>query len=232
MLAMGSCMRGSDPVAMLGRSACKSRGEAVRRHSLLRHLALAVLGAALLTACGNPRDARERIEPVYDAATGRLQLLKYDANGDGRIDTWSYMDGARVVRIELDTNEDSSIDRWEYYGPDQRIEKVGTSRAANGAPDTWAYYSEAGTISRLDLSSKHNGIVDRIEYYGDGVLIRAEEDTTGDGRIDKWEAYDGTRLSSVAFDTLNTGVPDRRLVYSADGTARLELLSGQTEARQ
>ena len=49
-------------------------------------------------ACRPSENIAARIEPTYDRA-GRLQLLKYDANGDGRVDTWSYMDGATVVRI-------------------------------------------------------------------------------------------------------------------------------------
>ena len=54
-------------------------------------------------------------------------------------------------------------------------------------------------------------------------LVRAEEDTDGDGAIDKWETYDGERLASVAFDTEHRGTPDRRLIYGADGSARLEV---------
>ena len=49
------------------------------------------------------------------------------------------MDGARVVRIEIDKDEDGKIDRWEYYGPDQKLEKVGFSRANDGKEDAWSY---------------------------------------------------------------------------------------------
>jgi hypothetical protein len=65
--------------------------------------------------------------------------------------------------------------------------------------------------------------VDRVEYYEMDRLVRAEEDTDGDGAIDKWETYAGERLASVAFDTVHRGTPDRRLLYGADGSARLEL---------
>ena len=175
--------------------------------------------------CGSSGDDTARLEPIYDQGTGRLQLLKYDANGDGNVDTWSYMDGARVVRIELDTDRDDQIDRWEYYGTDRQIEKVGASRARDGKVDSWAYYAADGTIVRLELSStRRDGTVDRVEHYEKGAMTRAEEDTNGDGRIDKWEVYDGARLASVAFDTTLRGSPDRRLVYGADGSARLEII--------
>jgi hypothetical protein len=48
-------------------------------------------------------------------------------------------------------------------------------------------------------------------------MTRAEEDTTGDGKVDKWETYAAGTLSVLALDTLGTGRPDRRLVYGPDG---------------
>jgi len=160
---------------------------------------LLLVGVMTGSGCGTAPDETSRIEPVYSQTTGRLELLKYDADGDGTVDTWSYMDGARVLRIELDGDQDSRIDRWEYYGPDQQIEKIG-------------------------VSTKPGGRADRFEYYENGVLTRAEGDTNGDGRIDKWEVYDGPRLASVSFDTTQRGSPDRRVVYGPDRSARLELL--------
>jgi hypothetical protein len=179
-----------------------------------------IVGLASL-GCGAAGD-NSRVDPVYDDATGKLQLLKYDANGDGTIDTWSYMDGARVVRIELDSDQNRIIDRWEYYRADQTIEKVGTSRAGDQIPDSWAFFDGTGAITRLELSTHRNGTVDRVEHYEGGARVRAEEDTNADGRIDKWETYDGTRLASVAFDTSHRGTPDRRVVYAQDGTVRVE----------
>jgi hypothetical protein len=186
----------------------------------LRLLLIGVTIPGLLvgaSACRPSRNNAARVQPTYDRA-GRLQLLKYDADGDGRIDTWSYMNGATVVRIELDTDYDSTIDRWEYYGTGEKIEKVGSSRAQDGTPDSWAYYNEDGSIARLELSIRRDGTVDRIEHYENGQIARAEQDTNGDGRVDKWEVYEGSRLASVAFDTAQRGSPDRRLVYERDGT--------------
>jgi hypothetical protein len=195
-----------------------------------RHPSASVIGllvvctAGAIAACGRPAD-HGRIEATYDRATGRLELLKYDADGDGEVDTWSYMDGAQIVRIEIDTNDDAVLDRWEYYRPDGQLEKVGSSRRQNGNPDSWAYYGNGGSIARLELAIQASGTVDRIEHYENGLIVRAEEDTTGDGTIDKWEVYDGPRLASVAFDTTERGYPDHRLVYGADGSARPEAVN-------
>jgi predicted nucleotidyltransferase len=121
-----------------------------------------------------------------------------DANVNGKIDTWSYMDGARIVRIEVDQDEDGTIDRWEHYDSNQQLSRVGVSRL-------------------------NDGKVTRTEHYDQGVLVRADEDTDGDGTLDKWETYDAGRLATVAFDTSRGGRPDRRLVYGGDGSARLEI---------
>ena len=174
--------------------------------------------AVALSSCGRDRaEAKARITPEYDKTTGRLQLLKYDSDGDGKPDTFSYMDGARVVRIEIDKNEDGKIERWEHYDADQKLEKVGFSRASDGTEDAWSYLGPDGLVSRIEISTQRNGKVSRIEHYQQGRLASAEEDTDGDGRIDKWETYDGDRLASVAFDTIHRGAPDRRLIYGADG---------------
>jgi len=196
---------------------------APRSIRLPRLPALGVVAATLVAlACGGSSSSR-RITPEYDKKTGRLTLLKYDSNGDGRVDTWSYMDGARVVRIEIDKDQDGNIDRWEYYGPDQTLTKAGFSRSNDGKEDAWSYFGADGTIERVEMSTKGDGKITRVERYQKSELVAAEEDTDGDGLMDKWETYDGTRLSSVAFDTQHRGRPDRRLTYRADGSVAFEI---------
>ena len=194
----------------------------MRQQALVASLFLVI--ALTVSACDRKGDeARKRISPEYDKATGKLILLKYDSNGDGIVDTWSYMDGARVVHIEIDKDQDGKIDRWEYYDANQKLEKIGTSRAQDGKEDSWSYLNADGTIARIDVSAKHDGKITRVEHYQKDVLVTAEEDGDGDGRMDKWETYDGDHLSSIAFDTTHRGTPDRRLIYGANGAARLEV---------
>jgi hypothetical protein len=173
--------------------------------------------------CSDDRDAaKKRITPEYDRS-GKLQLLKYDSKGNGQVDTWSYMDGARVVRIEIDKDGNGSIDRWEYYDANQKIEKIGSSRLNDGKADAWSFAGPDGAIARIEISTHRNDKIDRIEYYEHAVMVRAEEDGDGDGRPDKWETYDSGRLTTVAFDTSHRGVPDRRLTYGPGGTATMEV---------
>lgn len=191
--------------------------------------ALLVLASVCAPACADRGDVDERrIEPVYDSATGKLRLLKYDSDGNGTTDTWCHMDGARLVRIEVDENADGTIDQWQYFDRDQRIEKIGSSTRRDGKEDTWAYHAPDGTVTRVDSSLLQAGKVSRSEYYEKRGLARAEEDTDGDGRMDKWETYEGARLTAVAFDTTHRGVPDQRIVYDADSNGRVELDSQGT----
>ena len=157
----------------------------------------ALLIAVLLSAPACESRSTTAIEPVYDPLTGKLQLMKSDTNGNGKVDTVSHMDGTRVLRIDIDNDEDGRVDRSEYYDADQHLEKIATSSA-------------------------NDGTIDRTEFYEHDALVRAEEDGDGDGKIDKWERYENGRLASVAFDTVHRGTPDRRFVYGVDGATRLE----------
>ena len=170
------------------------------------------MSALFFAACHNG-NRNKQIEAVYDKKTGKLQLLKYDSNNDGKPDTFGYMDGSRVLRIEIDQDEDGKIDRWEYYDANQKVEKVGFSRAHDGKEDAWSFTGPDGTINRIDYSTRRDGKVTRTEHFEKGALVSAEEDSDEDGKMDKWETYGDAHLTSVAFDTLHRGTPDRRLIY-------------------
>jgi len=182
----------------------------------------------LCAACSDPE--RERLKSTtkatYDERSGRLKELTYDANGNGRIDTWTEMDGSRPVRSRLDRNEDGRIDRWEYYDAAGRLVKVGFSRRDNGQPDAWAQPGPEGRIARVLVSSTADeSKIDRWESYDlatPDLLAAAEEDTNHDGRPDKWETYSRGQLQTALFDENGDGRPDRRLTYRAGTLVLIE----------
>jgi hypothetical protein len=194
---------------------------------------LIVLSIVCITGCGlsSRKRSNASVQPTYDKVTGKLKELAYDSNGNGRVDTWTEMNGAVPLRSRIDKNEDGKIDRWEEYDANGGLVKVGFSRSDNGKPDAWVFSGPDGTVRRIEISStgdEHR--IDRWEYYdaslagpdGRGALVRAEEDTTHDGKPDKWETYEHGTLRAVAFDESGSGRPDRRLTYGAAGVLLIE----------
>jgi hypothetical protein len=196
--------------------------------------ALALCGAILAHGCADPE--RERLKHTtrasYDQTTGKLTELTYDANKNGRIDTWTEMDGTRPIRSRIDSNEDGRIDRWEYYDAAGRLARVGFSRKAGEQPDAWAYSTASGRIDRIEMSSTGDPAhIDRWEFYdtsaaaagdGPGPLLRVDEDTNRDGRPDKWERYVDGLVEVAEFDEDRDGRPDRRLTYRDAELVRIE----------
>jgi hypothetical protein len=155
-------------------------------------LAAAIAVVAASHACSDPE--RDRLKattkPTYDTATGRLTELTFDANKNGRIDTWTEMDGNRPIRSRIDSDEDGRIDRWEYYDEKGKLLKVGYSASGGEKPDHWAYSDSSGRTERIESSS-----------------------AADEKRIDKWERYANGQLATAEFDENADGRPDRRLTY-------------------
>ena len=166
-------------------------------------LLLCVVGA-----CQSPPDPgrtnyvidKGNFKAQYDPKNGHLKRLEADTNNNGRIDSWTYMDGTRIDRIEIDRDEDGKIDRWEHY-TDGKLTSVGSSTRGDGVEDEWAYQSPGGFLERI------------------------ETDTDRDGKIDKWEVYDPPHtpggppiLRSVSSEPDAAGKPTFRLLYKPDGS--------------
>ena len=201
----------------------------------MKRAGTAVLGvlAVLAASCSDPEKDRLRqtTKATYDPSTGRLKELTYDANKNGRVDTWTDMDGTRPVRARIDRNEDGKLDRWEYYDEKGRLTKVGFSRANDGTPDAWAFSGADGKVVRVEVSSaRDEQKIDRWERYDPatttvenlGALVAADEDTNKDGKPDKWETYERGGLKTAAFDENHDGSADRRLTYESGALVLIE----------
>lgn len=64
-------------------------------------------------------------------------------------------------------------------------------RAADGRVEQALHYDTRGRLVRRDDSSRGDGRLDTSAFYADGVLQRKESDTDGDGSVDVWAFYDG-----------------------------------------
>jgi len=188
---------------------------------------LVVLAAGICGACSR-QPAGDRPAADYDETTGRLRRLAFDANKNGKNDTVSYMDGTRIIRVELDLDENGKVERWDFYRPDGKLEKVGFASRNDGVMDSQAFYEPAGVLQRIEISTKRDGRFDRTEFYEKNVLVRSQDDTNGDGRPDKWDYYTprpehgpgepAYAISATAFDDSGSGRPERRFVYGPKGS--------------
>jgi hypothetical protein len=210
--------------------------------------ALCLLPFALVTvACSDPE--RERVKATtqasYDTATGKLAEITYDKNKNGKIDTWTKMNGGTAVASRIDTNEDGVIDRWEDYDAAGKLIKVSWTRAKPpagtgaapteaGKPDAFAFIGADGVPERIEYTevsdvTKKEGVV-RREIYQGTKLLRAEEDSDGDNLMDRFENFVDGNLVSVEYDEGSNGtndkkydgVPDRRINYANGGIASIE----------
>jgi hypothetical protein len=172
-----------------------------------------------VTSCSRGESNGPAIKGVdYDKKTGRLSRISADFNHNGKIDSWTYMEGTRPLRTEQDRDEDGKIDRWEYNTPDGRIEHVELSTKGTGTPDTWVYPDATGQPARIEMAVRDGKHIDRWETYTGGKLTKVAEDTNGDGRPDKWETHDGPAvLISADFDRNFDGVPDEHLRFDKNG---------------
>jgi hypothetical protein len=185
----------------------------------LRELvAVVCICIAALAGCGDASE-RRHVVASYDDFTGRLVQLIADQNGDGRIDQWSYVDGNRPIRGEADSDGDGRIDRWEYFDANAALTQIGTASRGDGVEDTWVYPTPSPDgETQVATSRQRDRVFDHREFFRGGSLVRTEDDTNSDGRIDKWERYDGSVLREAAFDTsFRRGRADRRVRYDEKG---------------
>lgn len=175
-----------------------------------------ILAMMCLAGCEAAPPAGPAPRAAYDAFSGRLIQLSVDQNGDGRLDQWTYLDGNRPLRGEADSDGDGRIDRWEYFDANANLTRVGTSSAGDGVEDTWTWV--VGAERLIERSRRRDRRVDRREFYDGTTLVRAEEDNNGDGRLDRWDTYQGGVMRVAAFDTTSAADrPNRRILFAADG---------------
>ena len=180
-----------------------------------------LVALAALAACGpSPEQQRLRdtTKATYDKATGRLERLTYDANKDGVIDTWTYMDGTKVLRSEIDKTRTARSTagrttattgrRWSRW-PSPRPTTASRARGCIPVPTARPRAPE--------ISTRSDGKIDRWEWFDPDAMVRSEEDDNGDGKADKWETYANGAIVTVAFDENHDGRPDRRLTYGPGG---------------
>jgi hypothetical protein len=94
----------------------------------------------------------------------------------------------------------------------------------DGVADLWIYYNplKPGEVIRQEESTKGDAKVDSWSYFRDGKLIRRELDTKGTGRADVVYYYDDDRLFREERDEHGDGWPTVRAFYQNGHLAKVE----------
>jgi hypothetical protein len=149
---------------------------------------------------------------------GRIAIVEYDSDGDGRPDYIAHYDEHKQIRlIEVDEDHDAWVDRWEYYDAAGLLEKVGRWRKQRGRVDEWIYRAPDGRPGRIEYDDDGDGVPERAEVLRDGIVVQVETDSNRNGRFDRWQNWEKGHLASEDLDTDGDGKPDRRLVFGPRG---------------
>ncbi len=100
----------------------------------------------------------------------------------------------------------------------------------DGVPDLWIYYDpqKPGEIIRQEEATKGDGRVDTWSYFKEGKLIRREVDTKGLGERDTVFYYDGDKIAREERYETGQGIVTHRAIYETGRLAKVEKdLNGQ-----
>jgi hypothetical protein len=94
----------------------------------------------------------------------------------------------------------------------------------DGVADLWIYYNpaKAGEIIRQEEASKADGRVDTWSHFKDGILVRREVDSKGIGRPDVTYYYENDKIAREERDEMGTGQMSFRAFYEYGRLARVE----------
>jgi hypothetical protein len=94
----------------------------------------------------------------------------------------------------------------------------------DGVPDLWIYYSplRSGEIVRQEEASQFDGRVDTWSHFKDGRLVRREVDSKGKGLTDTIYYYENDNIVREERDDNGTGGVSFRTIYQNGRRAKLE----------
>ncbi|UCE87192.1 MAG: tetratricopeptide repeat protein, partial [Deltaproteobacteria bacterium] len=170
--------RRAELVARLKISEAEARVPSREALALLRPVALPGPDAA------GPRIVRRRTaEPIEARALygdrGEIQMRFYFADG-----------GSLPVLREDDRDGDGRPDRWTGYAGIIRHD-LWEDALGTGMPDVrWVFRDDGTEVERIEIDRDFDGRLERVLRYAAGTLVAEENDTNGDGSVDRIERFD------------------------------------------
>jgi hypothetical protein len=98
----------------------------------------------------------------------------------------------------------------------------------DGVPDLWLYFNpqKPGEIIRQEEASRNDGRVNTWSYFKDGLLVRREVDSRGHGRADTVFYYVNDKIAREERDETGQGRMTYRATFEGGRVAKVEKETG------
>ncbi len=192
--------------------------------SLPRPLTLiVVLTLMMAVACaGDDERTGDRIDGAASLTTEETEdgliVERLDTRGDGHADILRYYEEyqdprqedrtrRRIRKMEIDVTGDEIINVRRHYDDHGNVEREENDQNLDGTIDTILEFT-GGELSRKKVMTDDGEDVAEYRIYYDDELVRIEQDSSGNGQIDRWEHYEGGVLLRIGRDTNSDGSAD------------------------
>jgi hypothetical protein len=153
---------------------------------------------------GEARDTRV-VHEACDVASKSAERL--DANSDGRAEVTIVREGGRLVCQAADLNLDGRIDVYSYYDGAGALRRREYDFDHDGAIDEIIEY-RAGVPVKSERATLLANRLDTWDFYTNGVLSRTERDSDADAVVDQWWEYPKPGCPLIHTDANQDGKPD------------------------
>lgn len=144
----------------------------------------------------------------HEACEGGKGARSLDANGDGKPDIVTVMNGAVPACRFADLDFDGKPDIYEYFDKVGRVRRREAAYDRTGEIDAIELYKDGKLVERhIDTTGHH--LIDTWDTFDPttGTRLTRERDASGDGKIDQWWQWKGKKLT-IVFDRNGDGHPD------------------------
>jgi len=153
-------------------------------------------------------DGRFEITQWFDRSPWTM-VMEVDADGDKNPEG-RYCYKKNVLRLrEIDEDSDGNPDMREHFNAEGKLVKSQEKHEAVDHLDITWFYNQAEEAIRAEEDHSGDGRVDTWYHYHNGSLTTVGEDTNADGKPDLWEEYDESEaIVKRSIDLNFDGKPD------------------------
>jgi hypothetical protein len=167
-----------------------------------------------------------------DESGNRVEIL--DTNNDGKPDIRRVFDkkSQREICRVGDLNHDGKPDLYEYFDANGAVRRREFCYDDTGVVNAVEHY-EGGRLTQREYDTTGLHKIDTWDYFEPGLPMdpktgrpihpsRRERDTNGDGRVDQWWTWQGSKVS-ISRDLKGDGKPDPATTMVLDqGSAEVD----------